>query len=77
MLALGIGIIAFMLFAAVFRSAIALGGAYALTTYVALPGAVDVFAWIAAGGFVLLQVVGVFVGLAAGIKAGGTNKRLR
>lgn len=65
MLALGFGVILQTLLKAVLVVGIALGAAYALTTYVALPGFVDVLIWIAAGGYSLLTITGAIIALAA------------
>lgn len=77
MLAVGLGVIALIIIGALVRSAIALGAAYALTTLVALPSAVDVIAWVVAGGFVAIQAIGAFIGLAALVTAGSAGRRLR
>lgn len=76
MLALGIGVTALVVLGALVRSAIILGAAYALTTLVALPGAVDVLTWLVAGGFVVMQFIGVFIGLVALANAGGAARRV-
>lgn len=52
-----------------------MGGAYALTTYVKLPPFVDVLVWIAAGGYSVLILVGIFTVAAALIAAGSKPKR--
>lgn len=65
MLAAGIGVISAVLVKALLRIALLLGGAYALTTYVDLPGLVDVLVWIAAGGYSLLICIGIFTVAAA------------
>lgn len=70
MLAVGIGVILSVLLKALIRIALLCGGAYALTTYVKLPGLVDVLIWIAALGYSALTVVGVFTILAALAAAG-------
>lgn len=70
MLAAGIGAISAVLVKALLRITLLLGGAYALTTYVDLPGLVDVLVWIGAGGYALLTVFGVFTVLAALVEAG-------
>lgn len=74
MLALGLGVIAFVIFGALFRAALALGAAYALTTLTALPGVVDVLVWFGAGGFALIQLIGAFVTIAIMVKAGDAQR---
>ncbi len=69
MLGLAIGVLAIIVLGALFRSALAVAAAYALTTLVALPGILDVLAWVAAGGYVVLNVVGAFVAIAALLNA--------
>lgn len=75
MFALGIGVILSVLLKATIRIALLLGGAYALTNYVTLPGLVDVLIWIGAAGYSLLIVVGIFTILAALVQAGSTARR--
>ena len=70
MLAAGIGVITSVLLKALIRITLLCGGAYALTTYVKLPGLVDVLIWIAAVGYSALIVVGIFTVLAALTAAG-------
>lgn len=70
MLAAGIGVILSVIIKAALGITVALGGAYALTTYVELPGLVDTLVWIGAGGYALLSVIGVFTVLAAIVAAG-------
>lgn len=77
MLALGIGVILLIVFAAILRAGIALGAAYALTTLVALPSLVSTLAWIAAGGFAALQFVGAGVAILALLNAGDAARRFR
>lgn len=77
MLAVGIGAILAVLIKALVRIALLLGGAYALTTYVKLPGLVDVLIWIGAGGYSLLIVVGIFTVLAALVAAGSQTNTVR
>lgn len=81
MLALGIGVILTVLLKALVRITLLLGGAYALTTYVSLPGLVDVLVWIAAGGYALGTAVGSLAFLAAlvqaGSQTGAAGRRLR
>lgn len=45
--------------------ALVAGGAYALTTYGALPGLVDALIWLAAGGYAVFCVIVSFTVLAA------------
>lgn len=68
MSAAGIGVL--LVVRAMLVSGLVLGGAYALTTYVSLPGFVDALIWVAAGGYALLTVLGVFTALAALVAAG-------
>lgn len=70
MLAVGVGVILSVFIKALLYIALVLGGAYALTTYVELPGFVDVLVWIGAGGYALLCVVTAFIVLAAFATAG-------
>jgi hypothetical protein len=77
MLALGIGVILTLLLKAAVRITLLLGGAYALTTYVDLPGLVDVLVWIAAGGYALVTVFGAFAFLAALVQAGSQATTVR
>lgn len=81
MLAAGIGVILAAVIKALLVITLVLGGAYALTTYVELPGFVDTLIWIAAGGYALLTVVGTFAVLAAlaaaGSEIGRSKRRLR
>lgn len=77
MLAVGIGVILSVLIKSAVRIALLLGGAYALTTYVKLPGLVDVLIWLGAGGYSLLIVVGVFTILAAFVQAGSQTNTVR
>lgn len=60
MLAVGIGVILSVIIKALLIIGLVLGGAYALTTHVELPGIVDALIWIGAGGYALLCVIGVF-----------------
>jgi hypothetical protein len=73
MLALGIGVILSVIVKAVLVIALVLGGAYALTTYVKLPGFVDTLIWIGAGGYAFLCVIGVVVAIGALIAAGNAT----
>jgi len=75
MLALGIGVILSVIIKALLVIALVLGGAYALTTYVELPGLVDTLIWIGAGGYALLCVIGVFTVISALATAGNTARR--
>jgi hypothetical protein len=75
MLAVGIGVILSVIVKSLLVIGLVLGGAYALTTYVSLPGFVDVLIWIGAGGYALLCVVGVVTVLAALVSAGSTARR--
>jgi hypothetical protein len=77
MLALGIGVILTVLLKAAVRITLLFGGAYALTTYVNLPGLVDVLVWIAAGGYALLTAFGAFTVLAAFAAAGSQATTVR
>lgn len=80
MFALGIGVICTVLLKAAVRIALLLGGAYALTTYVDLPGLVDALVWIGAGGYSLVTAAGVFTILSAFAAAGSqatARRRLR
>lgn len=77
MLAAGIGVVLSVLIKALLRIALLLGGAYALTTYVKLPSFVDVLIWIAAGGYALLIVVGIFTVSAALVAAGSQGTAVR
>ena len=77
MFAVGIGVILAVLIKAIVMIALLLGGAYALTTYVKLPGLVDTLLWIAAGGYSLLIVVGVFMVIAALVTAGSQTNTAR
>lgn len=70
MLAAGIGVITSVFLKALIRIALLCGGAYALTTYVKLPGLVDVLIWIGAVGYSLLIVIGIYTILAAFAAAG-------
>lgn len=70
MLAAGIGVILSVIVKALLVIGLVLGGAYALTTYVELPGFVDALIWIGAGGYALLCIIGVFTVLAALTAAG-------
>lgn len=65
MLAAGIGMILMILVKALVRITLLLGGAYALTTYVDLPGLVDVLIWIGAGGYSFMSALGAYTVLAA------------
>lgn len=64
MLAAGIGVILSVIVKALLVIGLVLGGAYALTTYVELPGFVDALIWIGAGGYALLYSIVVFTVLA-------------
>lgn len=75
MLAAGIGAISAVLVKALLRIALLLGGAYALTTYVDLPGFVDVLVWIAAGGYSLLICIGIITVAAALTAASKSTRR--
>ena len=75
MLAVGIGVILSVIIKALLVIGLVLGGAYALTTYVELPGIVDTLIWIGAGGYALLCVLGVVTVLAALVSAGNTARR--
>lgn len=75
MLAAGIGVILSVIVKALLVIGLVLGGAYALTTYVSLPGFVDALIWIGAGGYALLCVIGVFTVIAALAAAGKTATR--
>lgn len=77
MLALGIATILLVVFGVLMRAGIALGGAYALTTLVSLPGVLPTLVWAAAGGYALLSVLGGFVAIAALASAGSTRRRFR
>jgi len=70
MFAVGIGVILSVIIKALLVIALVLGGAYALTTYVELPGLVDTLIWIGAGGYALLCVIGVFTVIGALAEAG-------
>lgn len=74
-MAFGVGIILSVVVKALLYIVLALGGAYALTTYVSLPGLVDVLIWLVAGGYTLLCVIGVYTVLAGLAQAGGQIKR--
>lgn len=74
MLALGIGVLLSVIIKATLYIGLVLGGAYALTTYVKLPGFVDVLVWIGAGGYTLLCVIGLFVTLAALLNTGSARR---
>lgn len=76
-MALGLGVLLLIVLGALLRAGLALGAAYALTTYVTLPSAVGTLAWVAAGAFALLQLVGAGVGLAALLTASSTKRRFR
>lgn len=77
MLAAGIGVILTVVIKALVRIALLLGGAYALTTYVDLPGFVNVLVWIGASGYSLVIVLGVFTVLAAIAAAGKQQATVR
>jgi hypothetical protein len=79
MLAAGIGVILTILVKALVRIALLLGGAYALTTYVELPGLVDVLVWIGASGYAAVTALGAYTFLAALAAAGSQSSigRLR
>jgi hypothetical protein len=79
MLAAGIGIILTILVKALVRIALLLGGAYALTTYVELPGLVDGLVWLGAGGYAVVTALGAYTVLAALVAAGSQSSvgRLR
>lgn len=72
MVAFGVGVILSIIWRALLRIVIVVGGAYALTGYVSLPGAVDILIWIVAGGYAILCVIGVFT-LIAGLAAAADN----
>ena len=75
MLAAGIGVILSVVIKAASIIALALGGAYALTTYVELPSFVDALIWVAAGGYALFVAVATFTVLAAIYAAGSQVRR--
>lgn len=77
MLAIGFGVLVLVIFGAAIRSALAIAAAYALTTLLALPSLVDVLAWLAAGGYVVLNIAGAVVAIAALLNAGKTQRRFR
>lgn len=77
MVVLGFATLGFVILAAVVRSSIAIAAAYALTTLATLPGLVDTLAWLVAGGYTLLNVVGVLVTTLALRNAGEARKRFR
>ena len=70
MLAAGVGVLLIVIVRLLLVIGVALGGAYALTTYVELPGIVDTLVWVGAGGYVLLSLLGAFTALAAFTAAG-------
>lgn len=57
MLAAIFGTIALTIMRLILVIGLTIGGAYALTTYVALPGFVDTLIWIGAGGYTLLCIL--------------------
>lgn len=76
MLAAGIGIILTILVRALVRIALLLGGAYALTTYVELPGLVDVLVWLGAGGYAVVTALGAYTVFAALVAAGSQQSSI-
>lgn len=74
MLAIGFAVIASIIVKAALLIGLAIGGAYALTTYVELPRVVDNLIWIAAVGYSLLCVLGLIAALGAIFAA---NRELR
>lgn len=74
-LSAGIGVTLAVLVKALLRIALLIGGAYALTTYTTLPGLVDGLIWLAASGYSLLIVIGLFTVASALIAAASTPKR--
>lgn len=77
MLALSIGAVLSVILRALFVIGMVLGSAYALTTYVKLPGFVDTLIWIGAGGYALLWGISLFMLLAALVVAGSNPNRFR